>query len=88
MRQRQRLWSILINKFFCKGRWSVRGKEPCTYNFEHIGSNGDIELVDHQKLEKDNDCKAHWWTGFDIDRKFEAIKDQADKIRKDKESNG
>ena len=71
--------------FHCKGRWSVTGKKPCVYDFEHYGVNGDQELVDHQKLEKDQDCKAHWWTGFTVDKKFEAIKDQADKIRKDKE---
>jgi len=64
----------------CKGRWSVHGHIPCEDKFEHYGSYGDQELIDHQEKEKSLDCRQHWWTGFENDMKFDQLKYNAEKV--------
>lgn len=60
------------------------GKKPCVSGFEYYGNDGDKELVEHQKLEKDIDSKDNWWIGFEVDKRFENLKEQAQKIKDDK----
>ena len=72
----------MIVRIICKGRYSLNGMIPC--DFEHIGEWGDKELVEHQKFEKDQDNKQSWWTGFDVDKRFNKLKETYDhaKIQK------
>lgn len=67
----------------CKGRWSVHGKQDCADRFEYIGKYGDKKLVEHQEKEKTQDCRQHWWTGFENDEKFELMKSSKKKTKRE-----
>ena len=72
----------MIKKITCKGRHTVSKNIPCS--FEHFGEWNDIELIEHQRIEKRQDTKMNWWTGFDVDPRFTALKEEADNIKKEK----
>jgi hypothetical protein len=67
-------------QIYCKGRWSVTGKIECSDKFQHIGYYGDQELIDHQEKEKSLNCMQNWWTGFEDDPKFDAIRECRNKL--------
>lgn len=71
----------MIRVIFCKGRYSIKGKIKCVDSFEYIGEFGDKELVDHMNKEKDLDCKQNWWTGFDVDQKFDNLQSKVAEVR-------
>jgi|7_EtaG_2_1085326.scaffolds.fasta_scaffold02885_8 hypothetical protein len=68
---------------YCKGRYSIHGKSECIDSFEYIGDWGDEELVKHADKEKSLDTKKTWWTGFEINKKFENLKRKVEDIRED-----
>jgi hypothetical protein len=71
-----------MNLIYCKGRYTKHGKEECVDKFEHYGSFGDKELIEHQEKEKKLDNIKTWWTGYTTDNRFENLKEKSKEILK------
>lgn len=72
-----------MKHIYCKGRYTLKGKEECVDKFEYIGEWEDDKLVEHQDKEKKLDTRKSWWTGFAIDKKFENLKSKIDNVKED-----
>lgn len=71
-------------EIYCKGRYhAIDGLHKCHKSFSHIGNWNDPELIEHQKWEEIQDSKKDWWVGYDINTKFEMLKDKTNEVQED-----